>query len=74
MRLHLKLRPVVAFDVNNRKHRRDYAEFIATGSWAHSKVRYEIDDVSGELQGKIQRVMLEYYIAKEFKLEVDNRY
>lgn len=73
MRMYLKLRPIVAFDVNNRKHRQDYAQFITTGSWSHSKVRYELDEVTGELQGAIQRVMLEYYVSKEFKLTVDNR-
>jgi hypothetical protein len=67
------MRPVVAFDVTNRKHREDYARFIATGSWGHCPVRYELDDVSGELQATIQRVILEYYMKKEFKIEVDNR-
>lgn len=80
MKLHLVTKPVVAFDVKNVKHRRDYAQFLLTGSWAHCSVRYEMDDLCGELQAVIQRRLLEYYVRQEFKRvvkkpqqSVDNR-
>ncbi len=69
MRMHLKLRPIVAFDPSNRQHRENYAEFLRTGSWRHCAVRYEIDESYGELQGRLQRRLLEYYMGKEFKKE-----
>lgn len=67
MKLHRIMRPVVAFDVKNKEHRKDYAQFLATGSWQHCGVRYELDDTCGELQGVIQRKLLEYYAGQEFK-------
>lgn len=67
MQLNLITKPVVAFDVKNTEHRRDYAQFLATGSWRHSPVRYELADSCGELQAVIQRKLLEYYAGQEFK-------
>lgn len=66
--LNLRMRPIVEFDVTNRKHREDYARFIATGSWGHCPVRYEVNESCGELSGAIQRKMLEYYTGREFKI------
>ena len=68
MRLHLRMKPVVEFDPANRQHRKDYAEFLRTGRWTHCLVRYELDEPSGELQGMIQRRILEYYMEREFKI------
>ena len=65
MRMNLRLRPIVAFDVYNPQHRRDYARFLETSSWAHCSVRYEIDAVCGELQGAIQRCLLTYYSQQD---------
>lgn len=72
--LNLKLRPIVAFDENNRLHRLDFAKFLETGSWKHCKVRYELDESCGELSGAIQRKMLVFYAKREFKIDpVDTR-
>jgi len=65
MRLDLRTRPVVAFDVNNVKHRRDYAIFLRTHRWGHCAVRYELDEPVGELQAAIQRRLLEYYTSRD---------
>lgn len=67
MKLHRIMRPIVAFDVANAEHRRNYAQFLATNSWSHCEVRYEADDIAGELQSTIQRQLLEYYTRQEFK-------
>ena len=66
MRLNLFRKPTIAFDVNNRQHRNDYAVFMKTGSWKHCPVHYEIADVAGEVQSVVQRRLLEYYSSKEF--------
>lgn len=73
-RLELKAtRPLVAFDVENKRHREYYARFMLTNSWRDCPYRFELDEVAGELQAAIQRRLLQYYGAKEFKIEVDNR-
>jgi hypothetical protein len=69
MRLNLKLRPIVAFDVNNPQHRKDYARFLQTHSWGHCPVRYELDEVCGEMQGAIQRRLLDYYSQQDIALQ-----
>lgn len=66
MRLNLFRKPTIAFDVNNRQHRNDYALFMKTGSWKHFSVHYEVADVAGEVQSVVQRRLLEYYSSKEF--------
>jgi hypothetical protein len=66
MRLNLFRKPTVAFDATNQKHRADYATFLKTNSWKHSDVHYELADVAGEVQGVVQRKLLEYYSSKEF--------
>lgn len=68
------MRPVVAFDVNNKRHREDYAQFLLTGKWVHCDVRYELDEPGGELQGMIQRRLLEYYTGKEFRVQFKKPY
>ena len=70
-RLSLRLRPVVAFDVTNKEHRKHYGRFMCTGSWAGCPYIFEADEPSGELQAIIQRRLLQYYAQKEFKIEVD---
>jgi hypothetical protein len=66
MKLDLFRRPVVLFDPSNKQHRRDYGQFLSTGAWRHTDVRYVINDVAGDLQARIQRQLLEYYIDREF--------
>jgi hypothetical protein len=67
MRLDFFRKPVVEFDPSNRQHRRDYAQFLKTGSWRHCRVRYELIGIGGELQGMMQRRLLEFYTDREFK-------
>jgi hypothetical protein len=66
--LSLRMRPIVEFDVNKRQHREDYARFLASGSWGHCPVRYELNESCGELSGAIQRKLLDYYVGREFKI------
>lgn len=72
MKLNLFRKPTIAFDVNNRQHRNDYAIFLKTGSWKHCSVHYEVADAYGEVQSVVQRKLLEYYSSREFnKIWVD---
>lgn len=74
MILNLFRKPTIAFDVNNRQHRNDYAQFMKTGSWKHASVHYVVPDIAGEMQSVVQRKLLEYYSAKEFsKVWLDNQ-
>ena len=60
-------RPWTAFDANNREHRQWFAEFQKTGTWGHCPVRFLIADEQGDLVTMIQRRLIRYYVAKEFK-------
>lgn len=66
MILDITRKPVVLFDATDEEHRRDYAKFIQTGSWAHCDRRYEVANKGGHSQGMIQRELLEFYMNKEF--------
>lgn len=68
MRLSTVSRPFVSFDPTNKQHRRDFAEFMRTGSWSNCAVRYVDEDDRGNLAACLQRRMAEYYIEKEFKI------
>lgn len=62
-------RPWVAFDADNKDHRRWFAEFQASGTWGRCPVRFIIADEQGDLLSMIQRRLIHYYVSKEFKLE-----
>jgi hypothetical protein len=66
-RLEYLTRPLVAFDPNNKDHRRYYAEFLVTKGWGHCPVRFIVPDDSGsDLVGMIKTVLIQYYIDREF--------
>lgn len=73
-RLNLRLRPLVPFDVENKDHRQWYARFMCSGTWKGCPYVFEVDEPNGELQGTIQRKLLQYYGSKEFKLDVVDRF
>lgn len=61
-----KLRPVVAFDVTNKLHRKYYNEFVEKRTWGRCPVRFAIEDESTDLIAYINRKMVDFYLAKEF--------
>lgn len=65
-RLQLYGRPFVVFDVNNKDHRRWFADFNKSRSWTHCPVRFVIDDDQGDLITMIQRKLIQFYVDKEF--------
>jgi hypothetical protein len=58
----------VAFDPNNKDHRRYYWEFMAFRGWGSCPIRFICTEDHGDnLPAMIQRIMVEYYVHKEFK-------
>jgi len=71
-KLMLHMRPYVAFDVTNRKHRWWLSEFLRTNSWAACPVLFDVEDATGELVPTMIRQMAEYYSNRQFaKLRTD---
>jgi hypothetical protein len=59
-------RPWVAFDSENKQHRKWFAEFQRKGTWGHCPVRFIVSDEYGDLVTLIQRKLIGHYIDKEF--------
>jgi hypothetical protein len=67
-KLEFYARPLVAFDPNNKAHRRWYHEFVEYGGWGKCPVRFICPDSSGfDLTIMIRNQLIEYYVNKEFK-------
>lgn len=57
----------MAFDPNNKDHRRYYAEFVELGSWGHCPVRFICpEDSGGDLISMIKNNLIQHYIDREF--------
>ena len=66
-KLEFYARPLVAFDANNKQHRRWYHEFVESNGWGHCPVRFIVPDSTGsDLVKIITRQLIEYYVSKEF--------
>ena len=60
-------RTLVAFDANNKDHRRYYAEFVENKTWGRCPVRFICpDDCGGDLISMIKNNMIQYYVDREF--------
>jgi len=69
-RLEYYSRPWVAFDVENKEHRRYYAEFLKFNTWGRCPVRFLVTDEYGmDLPTMIRNKLCEYYVQQEFKNE-----
>lgn len=63
-------RPLVAFDSNNKDHRRWYYQFVEYGGWGKCPVRFICPDDSGmDLTLMIRNHLVEFYTKKEFGKE-----
>lgn len=69
-RLALFGRPKTIFDPKIRQHREIYAQYLKTGSWAHSPLSFVIDDDSLAVTFCIEKKMLDHYLKKEFGKDV----
>jgi len=67
-KLEFYARPLVAFDPNNKDHRRYYHDFVKFKGWGHCPVRFICpNDVGYDLTIMIRNQLIDYYIDKEFK-------
>ena len=66
-RLEYLARPLVAFDPNNKDHRRYYAEFLEYGGWGMCPVRFICpEDFGMDLPSMIKHSLIRYYVEREF--------
>ena len=73
-RLEYLARPLVAFDPYNKDHRRWYWEFVAYKGWGQCPVRFICTEDHGDnLPAMIQRMVVDYYINKEFKPKAQSK-
>jgi hypothetical protein len=60
-------RPWVAFDVNNKEHRKHFHLFVTNKTWGKCPYRFIVpDDQGADLITIIQRKLVDYYVDKEF--------
>jgi hypothetical protein len=59
-------RPLAVFNVKDRKHRELYAQFVRTGTWSKSPVRFIASEPTESDVGTIARQVIEFYVEKEF--------
>jgi hypothetical protein len=59
-------RPWVAFNPENKQHRKWFAEFQRKGTWGHCPVRFIVSDEHGDLITLIQRKLIGHYVDREF--------
>ena len=69
MILDLNMRPTISFDPTNRQHRQWFADFQKTRTWGRCPVRFAVpsDSFGGDLVAMIQKILLAYYVTREFK-------
>lgn len=59
-------RPWIAFNPENKQHRKWFAEFQRTGTWGRCPVRFIVSDQHGDLLTLIQRKLIGHYVDREF--------
>jgi hypothetical protein len=59
-------RPWVAFDAENKQHRRWYFEFVKHKTWGRCPVRFIVADDAGDLLTLIKTRLNQYYTEREF--------
>ena len=65
--LELAKRPIVSFDVEDKRHRQWFAEFNSLSTWSKCPVRFLVAEENGEdLVTMIQRRLIAYYTGREF--------
>jgi len=62
-------RPWVAFDPEDKQHRKYFAEFQENRTWGKCPIRFIISDDAGDLLSMMQRRLVEYYTATEFNVQ-----
>ena len=73
-RLEYYSRPWVAFDAENKEHRRFYAEFLKFNTWGRCPVRFIVTEEHGmDLPTMIRNKLCEFYVRQEFRAEKQDK-
>jgi len=64
--LHVMGRPREVFNVENRKHRELFSQFVRTNKWSHCPVRFVASEPTEVDVNTMARQMIEFYSRKEF--------
>jgi hypothetical protein len=65
------IRPIELFDVNNKKHRQYYAEYLKTNTWGNCPVQLKVPKQIVSLSTYAREQLIQYYIDKEFGKNYD---
>jgi hypothetical protein len=57
----------VAFDPENKQHRKYWAMFLRDKNWSNIPVRFAFTENVHDITYMVNRILAEYYISKEFK-------
>lgn len=60
------VRPIELFDVNNKKHREYYSDYMKTNSWGNCPVQLKVPSQIVSLSTYAREQLIQYYINKEF--------
>ena len=71
--LDLAQRPWTRFDVQNRRHREIYADFLVRRNWGRAPVRFYIEPGYDDLVSMIESKLSWYYLSKETKQKIPTR-
>lgn len=64
--LSLNQRLISRFQPENEQHRVLYDQFLKTGTWANSPIRFVPEQGYVELPHSINSLLVKYYLGKEF--------
>lgn len=65
----LKLKPMVAFDVNNVEHRKAYASFLANKKWSEDAPRFAVELPYTSAVSMIMHKMVLFYVNNDMAIQ-----
>jgi hypothetical protein len=60
-------RPYAIFDATNVEHRREYQNYLKTGTWANCKFQFVLEEPFLDLPNSINDKLVRHYMNIEFK-------
>ena len=60
------VRPIEMFDVNNKKHREYYFDYMKSNTWGNCPVQLKTPNQVVSLSTHAREQLIQYYINKEF--------
>lgn len=68
--LNVASRPVVYFDVQDKEHRRYFAQFLIDRSWGHCPVLFYLEQGYSDVPAMIQDKLTAWYLGKDFRKRI----